>query len=73
MENHKQPEENNFFNKPFQDHKIAPKITEEQENIFDDDLSAGKNSLGQNPEQILYNEPENVEDANQIVSDDNDK
>jgi len=73
MENHEQPEENNFFNKPFQDQKKALKITEEQENIFDNDLSDGKNSLGQNPEQILYNEPENVEDASQIVSDGNDK
>ena len=73
MENHEQPEENNSFNKPFQDQKKALKITEEQENIFDNDLSDGKNSLGQNPEQILYNEPENVEDASQIVSDGNDK
>jgi len=73
MENHELPEENNFFNQPIQDRKKAPLITEEQENIFDNDISDGKNSLGQNPEQILYNEPENVEDASQIISDGNEK
>jgi len=73
MENHELPEENNSFNQPIQDRKKAPKMTEEQENIFDNDISDGKNSLGQNPEQILYNEPENVEDASQIVSDGNEK
>jgi len=71
MENQNQPTENNPYTQPFQDSKIPPQEPEEQENVFDDDLSEGKNSLGQNPEQILYNNPESVEDASQIVSDGN--
>ena len=71
MENQEQATENNSLIQPSQNRKEQPQPTGAEENVFDNDLSDGKNSLGQNPEQILYNEPENVEDASQIVSDGN--
>ena len=73
MENQEKPEDNNPFTQPFQDRKKQAQSGEEEENIFDNNISDGMNSLGQNPEQILYDKPENVEDASQIVSDGNDE
>lgn len=67
MENEKGFNEENSLNP-----KINPEQDAEQENVFDDDNSEGKNPLGENPEQILYDKPQNVEEANEIVSDGND-
>jgi hypothetical protein len=72
MENKVNPTPTNPFTEPNTQENTTPN-QEGEENIFDDDLSAGKNSLGQNPEQILYNEPNQVEDAGQILSDGNDE
>ena len=72
MKNQPLNPENNNSNKPFTDPEIVKREDGEQENVFDDDNSRGKNALGENPEQILYNNPEDVEDASQIVSDGND-
>jgi len=73
MENQKKSENINPYTQPYQNATALPQEAEKQENVFDDDLSEGKNTLGQNPEQILYDKPENVEDASQIVSDGNDE
>jgi len=71
MENKDKPTPTNPFTQPITQENATPN-QQGEENIFDDDLSEGKNSLGQNPEQILYNEPNQVEDASQILSDGND-
>ena len=72
MENKPKEDPKNPFTQPNTQENAGPN-QEGEENVFDDDLSSGKNSLGQNPEQILYNEPNQVEDASQILSDGNDK
>ncbi|WP_026464929.1 hypothetical protein [Adhaeribacter aquaticus] len=51
--------------------KSKEKRSDRPENVFDDDNSLGKDALGENPEQILYNNGENVEDAKDIISDAN--
>jgi len=73
MQNQEQPEQNTSSTLPFPERKVQDQPADQEENVFDNDLSDGKNSLGQNPEQILYDKPENVEDASQIDSDGNNK
>ena len=72
MENQPKPTPTNPFTQQNTQDNTTPN-QQGEENVFDDDLSEGKNSLGQNPEQILYNEPNQVEDASQILSDGNDQ
>ncbi|PIQ22507.1 MAG: hypothetical protein COW65_02860 [Cytophagales bacterium CG18_big_fil_WC_8_21_14_2_50_42_9] len=73
MQNQEQPEQNISFTPSSPERKVQDQPADQEENVFDNDLSDGKNSLGQNPEQILYDKPENVEDASQIDSDGNNK
>ena len=73
MQNQEQPEQNISFTPSSPERKVQNQPADQEENVFDNDLSDGKNSLGQNPEQILYDKPENVEDASQIDSDGNNK